>query len=101
MKRSQFAGFARAGRGLRVLVTAAVLSAALAVANAVVSPSGAAAAMSVRHGGAEQVFYTTSGAGNGLPICACWARRDFLRSASSRSPPSHLCGWLTGLTASL
>jgi len=25
-------------------------------------------------------------------ICACWARRDFLRSASSRSPPSHPCG---------
>jgi hypothetical protein len=67
MKRSHFAGSARAGRGLRVLMTAAVLSAVLAVANAVVSPSGAVAAMSVRHGGAEQVFYTTSGAGNGLP----------------------------------
>ena len=66
MKRRQFAGSARAGRGLRVLVTAAVLSAVLAVANAVLSPSGAVAAMSVRHGGAEQVFYTTSGAGNGL-----------------------------------
>jgi len=67
MKRSHFMGSISAGRGLRVLVTSAVLSAVLAVTNAVVSPSGAVAATSVRHSGAGQVFYTTSGAGNGLP----------------------------------
>jgi hypothetical protein len=58
---------ASAGRSLRVLVTSAMLSAVLAVTTGVLSPSGALAATSVRHGGAEQVFYTTSGAGNGLP----------------------------------
>src|ERR1700756_356260 len=70
MKRRHFTGSATARRGLRVLGTSAVLSAVLAVTNAVVSPSGAVAAVGVRHGGAEQVFYTTSGAGNGLPNCA-------------------------------
>jgi len=67
MKRSQFMDATSAGRRRRVLVTSAMLSAVLAVTTAVISPSGALAAQSVRHGGAEQVFYTTSGAGNGLP----------------------------------
>ena len=66
MKRSQFMDAASAGRGLRVLVASAMLFAVLAVTIAVISPSGALAATSTRHGG-EQVFYTTSGAGNGLP----------------------------------
>ena len=66
MKRSLITEAASAGRNLRVLVTAAVLFAVLIVTNAVISPSAALAAQSVRHGGAEQVFYTTSGAGNGL-----------------------------------
>jgi hypothetical protein len=67
MKRSQFMGSTWAGRSPRVLMTSAMLFAVLAVTNGVISPSGALAATSVRHGGAEQVFYTTSGAGNGLP----------------------------------
>ena len=67
MKRSQFMDATSAGRRRRVLVTSAMLSAVLAVTTAVISPSGALAAQSVRHGGAEQVFYTTSGAGNGQP----------------------------------
>jgi hypothetical protein len=58
---------ASAGRRLRVLATSAMLFAVLAVTTGVISPSGALAAQSVRHGGAGQVFYTTSGAGNGLP----------------------------------
>jgi len=37
------------------------------VTNVGISPSGALAAMSARHDGAEQLFYTTSGAGTGLP----------------------------------
>ena len=48
-------------------MTSAVLFAVLIVTIAVISPSEALAAHSARHGGAEQVFYTTSGAGNGLP----------------------------------
>jgi hypothetical protein len=44
-----------------------MLFAVLALTNGVISPSAALAAPSGRHGGAEQVFYTTSGAGNGLP----------------------------------
>ena len=67
MKRSQVMGSTSAGRSLRVLVASAMLFAVLAVTTAVISPSGALAAQSVRHGGAEQVFYTTSGAGTGLP----------------------------------
>jgi len=42
-----------------------MLSAVLAVTNGVISPPAALAATSAGHGGAEQVFYTTSGAGNG------------------------------------
>ena len=67
MKRSLTVGGTSAGRGLRILVASAILFAVLAVINAVISPSGAVAATSDRHGGAGQVFYTTSGAGNGLP----------------------------------
>jgi hypothetical protein len=44
-----------------------MLFAVLTVTNAIIGPSGALAAQNVRHGAAEQVFYTTSGAGNGLP----------------------------------
>jgi len=67
MKRSLVMNAASAGRGLRVLVTSAMLFAVLTVTNVAISPSAAWAAMSVRHGAAEQLFYTTSGAGTGLP----------------------------------
>ena len=67
MKRSLVMGTTSAGRSLRVLVTSAMLFAALAVTNMVISPSAAVAATSVPHGDAESLFYTTSGAGNGLP----------------------------------
>ena len=67
MKRRLTTEATSAGRSLRVLVTSAMLSAVLIVTIVVVSPSAALAAHSVRHGDAEQVFYTTSGAGNGLP----------------------------------
>jgi hypothetical protein len=67
MKRSQFMGAASAGRGLRVLVTSAMLFAVLAVTSVVISPSGALAAKSAWHDGATSLFYTTSGAGTGLP----------------------------------
>ena len=67
MKRSLITEATSAGRNLRVLVTSAVLFAVLVVTIAVISPSEALAGQSARHGGAEQVFYTTSGAGNGLP----------------------------------
>jgi hypothetical protein len=66
MKRSLITEATSAGRNLRVLVTSAVLFAVLIATIAVIAPSEALAAQSVRHGGAEQVFYTTSGAGNGL-----------------------------------
>ena len=56
-----------AGRGLRVLVTSAMLSVVLAVMGAGIAPSAAVAANSVGQDGAASVFYTTSGAGNGLP----------------------------------
>ena len=67
MKRSLIMGAASAGRGLRVLVTSAMLFAVLTVTNAVISPSTALAAPGAGHDGAEQLFYTTSGAGTGLP----------------------------------
>ena len=44
-----------------------MLLATLTVTNVIISPSGAMATISVRHGGAGQLFYTTSGAGTGLP----------------------------------
>ena len=67
MKRSLIMGAASAGRGLRVLVTSAMLSVVLAVMGAGIAPSAAVAANSVGQDGAASVFYTTSGAGNGLP----------------------------------
>jgi len=60
-------GAALAGRSLRVLVTSAMLFAALAVTGAGIAPSAASAANSAGQDGAASVFYTTSGAGNGLP----------------------------------
>ena len=60
-------GAAPAGRSLRVLVTSAMLFAALAVTGAGIAPSAASAATSAGQDGAASVFYTTSGAGNGLP----------------------------------
>jgi hypothetical protein len=67
MKRRLIMGVTAAGRGLRVLVTSAMLFAVLAAANVGISPSAAWAAQSAWHDGAASVFYTTSGAGNGLP----------------------------------
>jgi hypothetical protein len=66
MKQSLVMGATSAGRSLRVLVTSAMLLAALTVTYVVVSPSEALAAKTVRHGDAGQLFYTTSGAGTGL-----------------------------------
>jgi len=60
-------GATSAGRSLRVLVTSAMLLAEVTVTNVIISPSGALAAVSVRHTDAGQLFYTTSGAGTGLP----------------------------------
>jgi hypothetical protein len=65
MKQGLIMGAARARRGLRVLVTSAVLAAVLAVAGAGIAPS-AASALGAGQDGAASVFYTTSGAGNGL-----------------------------------
>ena len=66
MKRNLIMGAASAGRGLRVLVTSAMLFAVLAVTGAGIAPSAAVAANSAGQDGAASVFYTTSGAGNGL-----------------------------------
>ena len=66
MKHSLVMGATSAGRSLRVLLTSAMLLAALTVTYVVVSPSEALAAKTVRHGDAGQLFYTTSGAGTGL-----------------------------------
>jgi len=67
MRRSLVMDATSAGRRLRVLVTSAMLCAVLVVASAAISPSGARAAVSAGQGDAGQVFYTTSGAGTGLP----------------------------------
>ncbi len=67
MKRSLTMDATSAGRSLRVLVTSAMLFAVLAVTSVVISPSGALAAKSAWHDGATSLFYTTSGAGFGLP----------------------------------
>jgi hypothetical protein len=67
MKRSLVMDASSAGRSLRVLVISAMLFAVFAVTNVVIAPSGAWAVMSARHGGAKELFYTTSGAGNSLP----------------------------------
>jgi hypothetical protein len=66
MKRNLIMGATSAGRGLRVLVTSAMLFAALAVTGAGIAPSAAWATNSAGQDGAASVFYTTSGAGNGL-----------------------------------
>jgi hypothetical protein len=66
MKRNLIMGATSAGRSLRVLVTSAMLSAVLAVTGAGIAPSAAVAANSAGQDGAASVFYTTSGAGNGL-----------------------------------
>jgi len=67
MKRSLIMGAAPAGRSLRAVVTSAMLLGVLAVTSVALSPSSAVAANSAGHDGAASVFYTTSGAGNGLP----------------------------------
>ena len=67
MRRSLVMDATSAGRSLRVLVTSAMLFAVLIVTIVVISPSEALAAKSVRHGDAKDLFYTTSGAGTGLP----------------------------------
>jgi hypothetical protein len=66
MKRNLIMGATSAGRGLRVLVTSAMLFAVLAVTGAGIAPSTAWATNSAGQDGAASVFYTTSGAGNGL-----------------------------------
>src|SRR5690349_19520565 len=67
MNRSLIMDAAPASRSRRVLVTSALLFAVLAVTNAVIAPRAAWAANSAGHDGATSVFYTTSGAGTGLP----------------------------------
>jgi hypothetical protein len=67
MRRRLIVGATSAGRGLRVLATSAMLVAVLAVTAAGFSPSAARAANNAGHDGAASVFYTTSGAGTGLP----------------------------------
>jgi hypothetical protein len=67
MKRSLVMGASSAGRGLRVLVTSAMLFAVLAITYVGFSPSAALAAQSAWHDGTTSLFYTTSGAGTGLP----------------------------------
>lgn len=66
MKRSLTMDATSAGRSLRVLVTSAMLFAVLTATIVVISPS-VLATESVRHGDAKSLFYTTSGAGTGLP----------------------------------
>jgi outer membrane protein assembly factor BamB len=67
MTRSLVMGASSAGRGLRVLVTSAMLFAVLAITYVGFSPSAASAAQSAWHDGTTSLFYTTSGAGTGLP----------------------------------
>jgi hypothetical protein len=67
MKRSLIMDATSPGRSLRALVTSAMLFAVLAVTNVGISPSAAWAATSARHDGATSLFYTTAGAGTGLP----------------------------------
>ena len=67
MKRSLTLDATSAGRSFRVLVTSAMLFAVLIVTNMIISPSGALAAKDAWHGVAHSLFYTTSGAGTGLP----------------------------------
>jgi Repeat of unknown function (DUF6923) len=66
-KRSLTMNATAAGCSLRARVTSAMLFAVLTVTAVAVSPSGALATESVGHADAPNLFYTTSGAGNGLP----------------------------------
>jgi len=66
MKRTLIMDAAPAGRRRRVLLTSVMLFAGLAVTAAGIAPSAARAANSAGQDGAASVFYTTSGAGNGL-----------------------------------
>jgi hypothetical protein len=67
MRQRLIMGATAAGRGLRVVVTSAMLAAVLAVITVSATPAAAVAALSAGQDGAASVFYTTSGAGNGLP----------------------------------
>jgi hypothetical protein len=67
MKQSLTVSATSASRSLRVLISSAMLVAALTVTIVVNSPSEVSATKSVGHGGAKNLFYTTSGAGTGLP----------------------------------
>ena len=67
MSQSLPIGAASARRSLRVIVISAILFAVLIVTIVVVSPSKVSATGSVEHGDAKSLFYTTSGAGTGLP----------------------------------
>jgi hypothetical protein len=66
MTGSQSIDTTRAGSRSKVLVSVMVF-AVLAVTNVVISPSWALATESVSHRHAPNLFYTTSGAGTGLP----------------------------------
>jgi hypothetical protein len=67
MKRSLTIAAISAGRSLRVLATSAMLFAVLIGTIVVISPPDGLATKSVRSGHAKSLFYTTSGAGTGLP----------------------------------
>jgi hypothetical protein len=67
MNRSLTMNATSPGRSLRVLVTSAMLFAVLTVTIVAISPSEVLATKSLRHGDAKNLFYTTSGAGTGLP----------------------------------
>src|ERR1700759_98942 len=67
MKRTLIVGAASAGRSPRGLVASVLLAAVPAVAGAGIPPAAAGTANSAGQDGAASVFYTTSGAGNGLP----------------------------------
>jgi outer membrane protein assembly factor BamB len=70
MKRSLTMNATSAGRSLRVLVPPAMLVALLTITILAISPSEVLATKSVRQGDAKNLFYTTSGAGTGLPTGA-------------------------------
>jgi hypothetical protein len=67
MTRSHFTNATSAGRSLRARMTPALLFTALTITAAVLAPAAARAATSAGQGSSPQVFYTTSGAGTGLP----------------------------------
>jgi hypothetical protein len=70
MKRSLTTAATSAARSLRVLATSAMLFAVLIVTIVVISPPDGLATKSVRYGHGKSLFYTTSGAGTGLPTGA-------------------------------